>query len=147
VERHDLIVNVEVAIWRDGRYLAMVRGRAMAVGAGWLVFPGGKVERERDTRNILEATARREVLEEVGLTLDAPVVYVESHTFMAGDAVVLDVVMLARAGAGEAYPASPDEVAEVAWLTPPAFLADPRTQPWTQGSIELAERKRRELGW
>lgn len=74
------IVNVEVAVVREGRYLAIVRGAGVTYGSGWLVFPGGKTETTDPTRNTLEETARREVREEVSLTLDDPIVYVESHT-------------------------------------------------------------------
>jgi 8-oxo-dGTP diphosphatase len=144
---HHHVVNVEVAIVRDGRYLAIERGARMAYGAGWLTFPGGKLDIGPGLAAALEETARREAREEVGLDLDDPIVYVESHTFATPDTPVLDVVMLAQASKGEAYPASPDEVDAVHWLTIEAFLADPRTQPWTKTSLQLAEARRRELGW
>ena len=90
-----LIVNVEVAVVRNGRYLAVERGSGEAFGAGWLGFPGGKLEADAGMSDALECTARREVLEEVGLVIDGPVAYVESHTFAIGSETVLDVVMLA----------------------------------------------------
>jgi 8-oxo-dGTP pyrophosphatase MutT (NUDIX family) len=144
---HLHVVNVEVAIVRAGRYLAIERGARMAYGAGWLTFPGGKLDVGAGLSDALEATARREAMEEVGLLLDDPVVYVESHTFHTPDIPVLDVVMLARAASGEATAASPDEVDAVHWLTVGEFLADPRTQPWTKTSLHLAESRRRVLGW
>lgn len=145
--RPRLIVNVEVAVVRDGRYLAAVRGSGEDFGAGWLGFPGGTVDPHPSTPDTLEETARREVLEEVGLHLDDPIVYLESHTFAIGDETVLDVVMLARSTAGEPYAASPDEVAGVEWLAFEALRDDPRTQAWTRGSLHLVERKRQDLGW
>lgn len=141
------IVNVEVAVVRDGHYLATVRGGGEEYGAGWLGFPGGKVDPEPARPQILESTARREVLEETGLTLDDPILYVESHTFAIGDEIVLDVVMLARAAAGEPYAASPDEVGGVEWLPYQEFRDDPRTQAWTRDSLDVVERKRLDLGW
>ncbi len=141
------IVNVEVAVVREGRYLAIVRGGGEQYGSGWLGFPGGKVEREPATAHILEATARREALEEVGLTLDDPVIYVESHTFVIGEEIVLDVVMLARSLTGDPHPASPEEVASVEWLPFEALRDDPRTQAWTRDSLVLVERMREDLGW
>ena len=147
MDRHGLIVNVEVAVVRKGRYLATVRGDGEDFGAGWLGFPGGKVEPDPAVPDALEATARREVLEEVGLTLDDSITYVESHTFAVGDQVVMDVVMLARSTVGEPYPATLEEVADVAWLSYDAFREDARAQAWTRASLALAERKRRELGW
>lgn len=141
------IVNVEVAVVREGRYLAAVRGGGEAYGAGWLGFPGGKADPGPTAPHVLEETARREVLEEVGLTLDDPIVYVESHTFAIRGEIVLDVVMLAQSLAGDPYPASPDEVASVEWLTYEALRNDPRTQAWTRESLDLVERKRQALGW
>jgi len=147
MQRHRVVVNVEVAVVRDGQYLATVRGSGEGYGAGWLGFPGGKVDPDPAAPNVLEETARREVLEEVGLVLDDRVVYVESHTFAVGDDVVLDVVMLARSISGDAYAASPGEVACVEWLPYDAFRDDVRTQPWTRDSLLTVERKRREFGW
>lgn len=141
------IVNVEVAVVREGRYLAIVRGDGEDYGAGWFGFPGGKVDPDPAAPHVLEATARREVLEAAGLKFDDPIVYVESHTFAIGEEIVLDIVMLARFMAGDPYPASPEEVASVEWLTFKALRDDSRTQPWTRESLVLAEHKRQELGW
>ncbi len=141
------IVNVEVAVVRDRCYLAIVRGGAEAFGAGWLGFPGGTVEIGEADQHTLEKTARREVLEEVGLRVDEPIVYVESHLFAVDNVPVLDVVMLARSSTGDAFPASPDEVAGIVWLTYEAFVSDPRTQAWTRESLRLVEVQRLELNW
>lgn len=141
------IVNVEVAVVRDGRYLMIVRGSGEDFGAGWLTFAGGKVEGDATVQHTLEETARREVLEETGLEIDGPIVYVESHTFAIDTEPVLDVVMLAGSNAGAAWPAAPDEVAGLLWLTAEEVLADLRAQPWTRSSLRLAEARRRELGW
>ena len=147
VQSSGFIVNVEVAVVREGRYLAIVRGEGEEYGAGWLGFPGGKVECDGPAQDTLEETARREVLEEVGLAIDGSVAYVESHTFAIDTEPVLDVVMLARSGVGEAHPASPEEVAEVLWLTFEDLVNDPRTQEWTRASLRLVESRRHELGW
>jgi 8-oxo-dGTP diphosphatase len=147
VETGMMWVNVEVAVVRDGRYLAIERGSGEDFGAGWLGFPGGKVDLDAPLADALEETARREVIEEVGLVLDGAIHYVESHTFRIEDTVVLDVVMLAQSTSGQPYPASPDEVASVAWLTAPELANDPRTQEWTRQSLALAEAKRAALAW
>ncbi len=147
MQRHRMVVNVEVAVVRDGKYLATIRGGGEEYGTGWLGFPGGKVDPDPAAANVLEETARREVREEVGLDLDDPIVYVESHTFAIGEEIVLDVVMLARSPSGDPYVAAPDEVAGIEWLPFEALRDDPRTQPWTRDSLVLIERKRQELGW
>ncbi len=147
MDEHAMIVNVEVAVVRNGLYLATTRGPGESYGAGWVGFPGGKVEPELPVANMLEETARREVLEETGLVLDDPVVYVESHTFGTPEAPVLDVVMLARASSGMPTAASPDEVAAVEWLTFDTLMAHQDVQPWTRDSLVLAERERARRGW
>jgi 8-oxo-dGTP diphosphatase len=141
------IVNVEVAVLRDGRYLATTRGAGEDYGAGWVGFPGGKVDPDLAATNVLEETARREVQEEVGLNLQSPIVYVESHTFGTAEMPVLDVVMMALADEGETAISDPDEVAEVEWLTFDEMLSHPGVQAWTRTSLGQVELKRRELGW
>lgn len=140
------IVNVEVVVFRDGHYLAITRSAAEEIGAGEVSFPGGKVDLEIPAENILEATARREVLEETGLVLMDPVIYVESHTFGTAQTPVLDVVMLARAEEGAVMP-SPEEVERADWLTCDEMLLHPLVQPWTKSSLQRAETLRHQLGW
>lgn len=141
------IVNVEVAVVRDGMYLATTRSAEEEYGAGWVGFPGGKVDLAMATANILEVTAHREVQEEVGLALDTPLVYVESHSFGSPTRPVLDVVMLARSLSGEPHNASPDEVAAVRWLSYDEMMRDPNVQPWTKASLQLVEAERLARGW
>ena len=140
------IVNVEVVIWHDGRYLAVTRAASEEVGAGEVAFPGGKVDLDIPAPDILEETARREVLEEVGLTLTGPIVYVESHTFGSESFPVLDVVMLSQAEPGDVVPAL-DEVERAEWLTYDDMLAHPQVQLWTRESLSRADGLRRALGW
>lgn len=141
------IVNVEVAVVRDGRYLATTRGPGESHGAGWVGFPGGKLDADLDLADALEATARRELLEETGLDLLDPLVYVESHTFGMPESLVLNVVMLARAADGTPCISDPDEVGHIEWLSYDEMLSDPAAQIWTRESLGLAERLRLELSW
>lgn len=140
-------VNVEVAILRDGRYVATVRGDGEEYGTGWLGFPGGTLDWGSPLQDAIEVTARREVFEEVGITLDDPIAYVESHTFNAAGSPVLDIVVLARSASGDPWPKAQDEVAAVAWMTAAELRDDPRTQAWTRLSLELVETRRAGLGW
>ncbi|HWK80786.1 MAG TPA: NUDIX domain-containing protein [Thermomicrobiales bacterium] len=143
-----VIVNVEVAIVRDGRYLVTERGSGESYGAGWLGFPGGKLEWGERDQDAIEATARREAEEETGVILGPEIAYVESHTF-GTDAPCLDIVMLGRPAAHspEAIIRDPEEVAALAWMTLAEIAADPRTQPWTLASLDRAEAVREQLGW
>jgi 8-oxo-dGTP diphosphatase len=141
------IVNVEAVVWRDGAFLMIERGAQMAYGAGWLSFPGGKVDWNGPEADILERTAARELHEEVGLRLDGPWHFVESHSF--GEDPVVDVVMIANAanGSGEPFIHAPQEVASVEWMTADAILADPRTQPWTVESLRRVRIFLGRAGW
>jgi 8-oxo-dGTP diphosphatase len=140
------IVNVEAAVVRDGRYLMVIRSEREAHAAGTLSFPGGKVEYEGLLDDVLERTARREVLEETGITIADEMAYVESKSFGVDEPVV-DIVLLCRYQAGEIQPGDPDEVAGVEWLTADEVLAHPKTPPWTAQSIRRAEPIRRARGW
>ena len=140
------IVNVEAAVVQNGRYLMVIRSEREAHAAGMLSFPGGKVEYEGALDDVLEATARREVLEETGITVAEEMAYVESKSFGIDEPVV-DIVLLCRYQTGEIQPGDPDEVAGVEWLSAEEILAHPRTPSWTAASIRRAERVRQAKGW
>lgn len=141
------LVNVEAVIYRDGRFLMIERGSGEQYGAGWLGFPGGKVDWDGEGRDVLERTAAREVREEVGLDVDGPWRHVENKVFAIDALHVLDVVLLARWDDGEPSIASPEEVASIAWMTAAEILDDPRTQPWTRDSIAHCQPLIETLGW
>src|SRR5690606_2188353 len=102
------IVNVEVIVERDGKYLLIVRSEGEEFGAGWLSFPGGKLETSTPDMQALELTAQRELKEEVGLDVALDDLrYVESHIFFIGEDPVLDVVMMTSAAIGEPVAVDP----------------------------------------
>src|SRR6185312_6767373 len=89
------VVNVEAAIFHGDKWLMILRSAEEAHAAGTLSFVGGKVERAGITDNILEDTLRREIAEEVGVTVDQTMRYVESKSFIAADGLpVIDIVFL-----------------------------------------------------
>lgn len=135
------IVSVEIIVAREDRFLTIVRSDDEDFGGGWLCFPAGKLDYGETEENALENTACRELLEEVGLTVDASsLTYVESHTFNVGDQPVLDAIFLAHDSKGEPSIQDPAEVAEILWLTEDEIMADPRVQPWTRESLRRAVR-------
>jgi 8-oxo-dGTP diphosphatase len=143
-----MIVNVEAAIVRNGRFLMIVRAAHEAHAAGALSMPGGKVDAAGMQDDVLEETARREVREEVGLELGATLHYVESHAFMLNDGTpVVDIVLLCRADSGEPHIAGDDEVAALQWMTAADVARHPLAPPWTVRSVLLAEQKRLACGW
>ena len=141
------VVNTQGLIIRQGRYLMIVRGEFEEQDPGALSPPGGKAEHGDDETGILEATLRREVLEETGVTV-GEMAYIRSSRFrMDSGTPVIDAAFLCKYESGEAHPADLDEVDSVEWLTSEEILAHPRTQPWTHATVKAAEELRLELGW
>lgn len=141
------IVNPEGAIWRDGRYLMVVRGAAEEHAAGTLSFIGGGVEAADQGDGILENTVRREIREEVGIDV-AEVSYVLSRSFVVGDQTpVAYMLFLCLYRAGEVQISDPGEVADALWLAPDAILQHPNCPPWLAGDLEKIETHRIALGW
>lgn len=69
--RPAFVVNVEVFLHRDDRWLLIERGAEESHAPGALGGVGGKVEPPgADRPGVIEDTARREVLEEIGVDLD-----------------------------------------------------------------------------
>ena len=137
------IVNVEGAIFKDGRYLLITRGAEETHAAGTLSLVGGKVEADA-SRNVLEETLRREIQEEVGIEIKADLTYVESNSFVADDGDrVVDVVFLCFYKSSTPTIADPGEVAAIHWMTPDEIRSHLQVPPWTRQSIERAEHIRR----
>ncbi|MFW6723996.1 NUDIX hydrolase [Streptomyces sp. MAR4 CNY-716] len=145
------VVNVCVALLRGEQWLLIVRHPGLGHAGGSLAVPGGKVEAPTGTPagaapgasadDILEATARRELAEEVGVDLTGvPLHYAESTFFVwdTGDPVV-NVLFAARLPPDATpYPAAPDEVSEVLWRTRPEVEAAADCPPWTVQNIRRA---------
>ena len=74
---------VEVAIEHDEKFLIIKRPEGKHAG-GLLSFPGGKVEEidEQNEWDILRFTAKRKILEEVGLDLKDDLRYIISNYFV-----------------------------------------------------------------
>lgn len=133
-----VIVNVEIVVERDGRYLLIVRSDEEEYGAGWLTLPGGKLEPGETGLRALEVTAQRELKEEVDLDAALEdITYVESHMFAVEDVPVLDVVVMTRAARGEPRAVDPAEVAGVVWMTAEEIAAHPDVPAWTRASVAM----------
>ena len=141
------IVNPEGAIWHEGRYLMVVRGAEEDHAAGVLAFIGGGVEKSEAMDNILEATLRREILEEVSIEI-SDMAYVMSRLFYVADKTsVMYMIFLCRYHAGRVYINDPGEVAQALWLTPEEIVQHPACPPWMKADIRLVEAQRLKLGW
>lgn len=134
------VVNVEVFLRREDRWLLIRRG-AEAHAAHTLAGVGGKVEDQGFVQDVIEQTARREVMEEVGVDLTGVAFsYARSSLFVTDDGdPVVNVALCAALPDGQTpYPASPHEVAEVLWLTLDEAFADPNCPVWTQRTLTAA---------
>jgi 8-oxo-dGTP diphosphatase len=134
------IVNVEGAVYHDGRYLMIVRSGEETQDPNALAMPGGKVDSTGNLQDVLEDTLRREIIEETGVEISEGIIYLESKAFvMNSGEQVIDVVFLCRYKQGEPRPAQPDEVAEVLWMSAGEILSKPDTPQWTCQAIRKAE--------
>lgn len=142
------VVNVEAVLVRNDRYLMTVRSERETHAPGTLSAPGGVVEWTGLEQDVLEATAVRELEEEVGMRVTGPFVYVKSNAFVNDEEMrVVDVVLMAPAGDGEATANQPEEIAAVRWMTAAEVATDPLAPPWTRETIRRAEERRLALGW
>ena len=101
---------VAAAIIVDGGRVLMVR-RAIAEGSLSWQFPAGAIEAGEDAKH----AAKRETREETGLDVEAVEVIGERVHPATGRKMTY--VLCRKVGAGDAYVADPDELAEVAWCT------------------------------
>jgi 8-oxo-dGTP diphosphatase len=102
---------------------------------------GGHVEVIDPERNVLEATARREVAEEVGLDLSGvPLTYLESEFFITDSGErQITVTFAGPAPSGDQpYVNALDELVEVGWWTLDDLEADTRCPPWLPALIRRA---------
>ena len=136
----EFVVNVQCAVVRDRRYLMIVRGDGVGHASGVLAFPGGKVEIEDGPADVLETTARREILEETGVRVFEDLQYVRSKTFVtSGGKSTVDVLFLGDYASGEPTITDPAEVANIRWMTAEEIRLHPRTPPWLEASVDQAE--------
>lgn len=141
---YEFIVNVQVAVVRDGKYLFIIRGDEEEYMPGAKVLPGGKAE-HGDTDNLaLESVGRREISEETGMVLGPLLHYVRSNVF---NGRVMNVLLLGKWESGEPYARSRGEVAECMWLTAEEVASDGSIPEWEKQHIRLAEVTRKRLNW
>ncbi|MFD2348763.1 NUDIX domain-containing protein [Nonomuraea ferruginea] len=139
--RPAFVVNVEVFLRRDGRWLLIRRGDGEAHAPGTLSGVGGKAEPDGAGQRVLEETARREVAEEIGVDLTGvPLTYASSGFFVTddGDPVVNVVFAAPMPPQAEPVAAAPAEVAGFVWLTTAEAEADPACPPWVLSSLRDA---------
>lgn len=127
---------------RGGRWLLTVRGADVDDAAGRLGLVGGHVEAPAPGQGVLEATARREAREEVGLDLDhVALTYLESEVFTTDAGVGQVTVAFVAVAPPDQEPVvgDPAELSAVRWRTPDEAGADDRCPPWLPALLRRAE--------
>jgi 8-oxo-dGTP diphosphatase len=136
-----IVVDVEGAVFKDGRYLMIVRGKNESHAPGALSFPGGKLEEDDGPADALESALRREIAEESGVAV-RKMTFVGSELFDMDDGrKALAVVFLCYYAAGEPRPGKDEE--SVHWMTPQEIVTDPRAGLWLQKMAPVVEAVRR----
>jgi NADH pyrophosphatase NudC (nudix superfamily) len=134
------IVNVEGAIIKNNKWLIIERSKKEEHAGGLLSLVGGKVEIEGNSKDILERTVKREIVEEVGIEVKDNIKYVHSTSFVTdlGENVV-DIVFLCEYDSGEEFAKSPDEVEDVMWMSTEEIINHPNAPIYLKESIKSAE--------
>ncbi len=133
------IVNVEGAIRKDNKWIIIERSKKEEHAGGGLSLVGGKVELEKHPSNILEKTLKREIFEEIGVTVKENLKYLHSTSFVTekGD-VVIDIIFLCEYDSGDFYAKQPDEVENVFLLTTEEILNNPQIAIFVKEYINYA---------
>lgn len=133
------ILNIEGAVYKGDRFLAVIRSEQEEHAGGTLAFVGGKVEFSEVCDDIVEITLKREILEEVGVEVD-DLRYVTSTGFFSDDGYsVVNMVFVCRWVAGVARAIDPAEVESLQWLTLDAIRQHPKTPIWIQKYVDAIE--------
>jgi 8-oxo-dGTP pyrophosphatase MutT (NUDIX family) len=140
------IVNVEGAVYRDDRYLMVRRGSGEPHAPGTLSLVGGGIEpQDENSADVLLATLRREIVEEVGVQV-SDMTYITGWTFRINDGdEVLNLLFLCAYDSGIATPADPNDVEEVHWMRADEILTHPDAPSWTRDAIRKCEAVRAAL--
>lgn len=135
------VVNVEGAIYRDGKWLMIKRSEKEVHAAGCLSMVGGKCDLEGVSTDILERTLKREIFEEVGIEVE-DLTYVNSSSFVTDKGThVIDIVFLCQHITGEPYAKSMEEVGEVMWMTKEDIMVHEDAPSYLKENIKLAANK------
>ncbi|MGG3572866.1 NUDIX domain-containing protein [Bacillus gobiensis] len=133
------LINVEGAICKENKWLVIERSLKEAHAGGLLSLVGGTVDQEGDSKDLLERTLKREMYEEVGITVKN-LKYVRNTSFVIDNGrEVIDIVFLCEIDAGEPFAKSPDEVESVFWMTAEEIFHHEKAPIWLKESIREAD--------
>lgn len=129
------IVGVKAWVMKGDKYLLARRGMEEVHMPGVWSIPGGKVDDDGETVNILQETLKREVLEEVGVEITDDIRLVYNNTFKRSDgASVVGLTFLCHWKSGEAKPL--EDTSEVKWFTLDELLVMEGIEDFLKREIE-----------
>lgn len=109
------IVLVTGVVEKNGKFLIAQRSFDEVQEPGKWSLPGGKVEVEGHDHDVLEKGVKREIKEEVGITIYDNPIYVCSGSFIRVDkAPVVSILFLCKWKSGIAKPL--EDSIDVAWI-------------------------------
>lgn len=138
--RNLFIVNVEGAIRKEDKWIIVERSKQEEHAGGLLSLVGGKVEGEGNLSNVLEETLKREIFEEIDVTIKSHLTYVHSTSFITdkGEKVV-NVIFLCEYDTGTCFPKQPEEVENIFLLSTTEILENPQAPIFLKEYITYAE--------
>jgi 8-oxo-dGTP pyrophosphatase MutT (NUDIX family) len=129
----EYLMVVECILEHNDKILVIRRPTGVH-GGGLLAFPGGKVDLSdgENQKDILLEAAKREVFEELNLTLVDPVQYITSSHFIDsyGNSVIDCIFYCKLKKTIISINAAIDEVPEYFWLTKEEILQHKDTPVW-----------------
>ena len=133
------IINVEGAIYHEGKWLIIKRSEQEEHAPGMLSLVGGKVESKGFNDDVLELALIREIKEEVDIEI-WDIHYLESKTFMTdqGEAVV-DIVFTCHYASGTPRCVSNEEVSEIHWMSTNEILNNEKAPDYLKETIKKAD--------
>lgn len=134
------IVNVEAAIYKENKWLMIMRSKKETHAGGTLSMVGGKIDYEEAQTDTLENGLKREIEEEVGIKVSDKMQYIQSTMFVSGlGNHIIDIVMLCQYESGKPVAKDKNEVNSISWLTFEEIKNNPNTPPWIVASMSKAE--------
>lgn len=134
------VINVvECAIQCGDQFLIIERPNGVHAG-GLLSFPGGKVEEQDATKgaDILINAVKREVLEEVGIKLEAKISYITSAYFIDSKGIpIINAVFHTKLKERPLVIASPREVPKYFWITKEEIMNAGNSPEWLKSYVSL----------
>lgn len=136
--KHYLVI-VECAIECNGKFLIIQRPEGNHAG-GLLSFAGGKVE-EQDEANgfdMLRCAVKREILEELGLSLTGQIDYITSEYFVDSSGIcVINNLFYYKYDVMPHVKPCPREVPRYAWMSKEEICSADNSPEWLKTLINL----------